>query len=73
MRCYLVTVPAVKDGKQPKRYAGTQADARKVREELVEEFDVKKSSITIEEVEVPTAKAELLAFINGLCKEVGAE
>ena len=73
MRCYLVQVPAVKDDKRPKRYAGTQADARKVREELAAEYDVKKSSITIEEAEVPTSKGELLEFINGLCKEIGAE
>ena len=73
MRCYLVQVPAVKDDKQPKRYAGTQADARKVREELAAEYDVKKSSITIEEAEVPTSKGELLEFINKLCKEIGVE
>lgn len=63
MRCYLVTGPGAK------RYASTNADARATRDELVERFSAKKKEATIEQTDVPTAKAELLEFINALCKE----
>lgn len=63
MRCYLV------QGSGRKRYAGTQADARSTRNTIVEETFCKRTEVTIEEVDVPTAKAELLDFINALCKE----
>ncbi len=64
MRCYQVTGPGAK------RYAATNADARATRDELVEQLGCKKKDIEIEQVEVPTAKAELLEFINGLCAEL---
>lgn len=64
MRCYLVTGPGAK------RYASTNADARATRDELVEQLGVKKKDVDIEQVDVPTAKAELLEFINGLCAEL---
>lgn len=61
MRCYLVTGPGAK------RYAATNADARAKRDELVERLGCKKKDIEIEQAEVPTAKADLLEFINSLC------
>jgi hypothetical protein len=64
MRCYLVTGPGAK------RYAATNADARNKREELVEQLGCKKKDVEIAQVEVPTAKAELLDFINELCTEL---
>lgn len=64
MRCYLVTGPGAK------RYASTNADARATRDQLVEQLGVKKKDVDIEQVDVPTAKAELLEFINGLCAEL---
>lgn len=64
MRCYLVTGPGVK------RYAATNADARAKRDELVEQLGCKKKDVEIEQAEVPTAKADLLEFINGLCAEL---
>ena len=64
MRCYQVTGPGAK------RYAATNADARTKRDELVEQLGCKKKDVEIEQVEVPTAKAELLEFINGLCAEL---
>lgn len=67
MRCYLVTGPGAK------RYAATNADARTTREELVEQLGCKKKDIEIEQTDVPTAKAELLDFINGFCKELDEE
>lgn len=63
MRCYLVQAPGAK------RYASTNADARATRDELVEQLSVKKKEVTIEQTDVPTAKAELLEFINALCAE----
>ena len=64
MRCYQVTGPGAK------RYAATNADARATRDELVEQLGCKKKDVEIEQVDVPTAKAELLEFINGLCAEL---
>jgi hypothetical protein len=48
------------------RYAGTQADARTERDAFVNDFGVKKSAVEIEEIEIPMAKPELLAWINAL-------
>lgn len=67
MRCYLVTGPGAK------RYAATNADARATRETLVEQLSCKKKDVDIEQVEVPTAKAELLEFTNELCAAVDAK
>ena len=64
MRCYLVTSPGVK------RYAATNADARTKRDELMALLNRKKKDVEIEQVDVPTAKADLLEFINGLCAEL---
>jgi hemoglobin-like flavoprotein len=64
MRCYLVKGPGAK------RYAATNADARAKRDELVEQLGCKKKDVEIEQAEVPTAKAELLDFINELCTEL---
>lgn len=64
MRCYFVTGPGAK------RYAATNADARAKRDELVEQLGCKKKDVEIEQAEIPTAKAELLEFVNGLCAEL---
>lgn len=71
MRLYLVTVPAgVNDAWFPKaRYAGTGAEATARRLSYFEAFrehGVKKSDITIEQVDVPTDKAGLLGYLNGI-------
>lgn len=55
-----------------RRFGATQADARAKRDELMEKFSIKKSACTIEEVEIPTAKADLLEFINGHMEEADA-
>lgn len=64
MRCYLVTGPGAK------RYAGTRADATATRNSIVEERGCKKNHVTISEAEIPTAKSELLDFVNGLMAEL---
>lgn len=63
MRCYLVTGPGIK------RYASTSADARALRDQLVEQLGIHKKDVDIDKAVIPTAKAELLKFINSLCAE----
>jgi alkanesulfonate monooxygenase SsuD/methylene tetrahydromethanopterin reductase-like flavin-dependent oxidoreductase (luciferase family) len=46
--------------------AGTQADARAKRDELVAKYDFKKKDVAIAEHELPTGKSDLLAAINEL-------
>lgn len=60
MRAYLVTC-----GKY-QRLAGTNADARALKKDLLETTGLKKSEATIAEHEVPTPKAELIQYINRL-------
>ncbi len=71
MRCYKVSAEVPGEGDDPVtkvQYAGTQADARLVRDEFVDEYGIKKKDVSIEDAEIPTAKSELLEFINGLLK-----
>jgi len=64
MRCYSVKAMG-KDGRIiGRRYAGTAALSREAREVLMATFGVKKKDVSIDEVEVPTAKADLLVFVN---------
>lgn len=64
MRCYLV------EGGGRKRYAGTAADAKQTRDDIMEETGVKKKETTISEAEVPDDKPGKLHFINELCAEL---
>jgi hypothetical protein len=69
MRAYKVSTEHNNDdgGKTPVfRYAGTNAEARQTRDAMVNDYGVKKKEVTIEDVDIPTSKAELLDFINGL-------
>ena len=74
MRCYKVSadVTAEVDGEEVEKtvvqYAGTQADARLVRDEFVDTHGIKKKDVSIEEAEIPVSKSELLEFINNLLK-----
>lgn len=53
-------------------WAGTQADARKARIEFEAKWKelpaAKRPKVTVEEVEVPTSKTELLAWLNANVK-----
>ena len=73
MKLYLITNPGleIKDfADSEKEYAGTQADARKVRIGFEAPYkDMKpkeRPEVTVEEVDVPTDKAGLLAHLNHL-------
>lgn len=49
------------------RWAGSEADARKTRVEMFENHGTSKvlrKEITIDAVEIPTKKADLLAWLN---------
>lgn len=63
MRLYKVTghvgIPAVKKTK----WVGSQADAASFRKELTD-AGAKRADIETAEVDVPTTKAELLAWLN---------
>ena len=63
MRAYLVS--AQPQGSTVKfLIASTQADAKEKRDELVDDLDIKKKDVNIEEIEIPNSKQELLDFIN---------
>ena len=47
-------------------YAGSEAEARKRRRELMLSTGLKLSDLTIEVVEIPTTKAALIAWLNEL-------
>ena len=67
MKCYLVTAPGAT------RYAATNALARETKAKLVEELGCKKSEVTIEQTEVPTAKHDLIAHLNEIMVSLDAE
>jgi hypothetical protein len=62
MRAYKVKAP------NAFRFAGSQSDASKRKVELVDQFGLKRAQATVEEIEVPTGKVELLEFLNELAK-----
>lgn len=71
MRCYKVsTVKLVTVGDAPPKsvfqYAGTNALAKEVRDGFMVRYAFKKKDVTIEMVEVPLAKGELISFLNEL-------
>lgn len=68
MKCYLVTAP-----NGAKRYAGTAALSKTARLELMEKYGVKKGQVIIKDAEIPAPKAEMLEFVNSLCKELDPE
>lgn len=45
-------------------WVGTQSDASKARTDFMEKYGLKRKEIHIEDVEVPTKKEELLAWLN---------
>lgn len=65
MRCYKIKAVG-KDGVVATRYAGTNADAKDTRDQLVQKTGLKKKDVSIDQDEVPMAKADLLDFINAL-------
>jgi len=48
------------------RFGGSMKEATDARQSLVDAYGVKKSSVSIDEVDVPTDKPGLLRFLNEL-------
>jgi hypothetical protein len=46
------------------RWAGSMADAREAKKLMMEDFELKRHQVDIDEIDVPTDKAGLLAFLN---------
>lgn len=65
MRAYKVSYSA--DGARMVRFGGSQGEAKDHRQTIVNELTgAKKSAVEIEEIDIPTGKTELLAFVNEL-------
>ena len=58
MRLYRIISPA------KIAWAGTEADARKVRTGFISDQGIKRTDTDVELTEVPTSKPELLKFLN---------
>ena len=56
-----------------KRFAASQADARVMRDAIVEEFDCKKAAVVVEPCDVPTKKPELIQFLNEAYAAIDAQ
>lgn len=64
MRAYRVT--ANTPNVFAERYAGSEAEARKIRADLTEAHGLVRKNTEIEMIEIPTSKADLLHFLNKL-------
>lgn len=69
MRCYKVVCVDDDTGEvKATKYAGTAAESKTIRQAFVDEYGVKKKDVDIEEVDIPTAKPALLAWVNANVK-----
>lgn len=68
MRAYHIKIVSGEgeEGKTIQAFAGSNAEAIKARRAMMTANDVKLHDVDIEEIEIPTSKPELLAFINSL-------
>ena len=70
MKLYKITATGKPDSETPDsetHWVGTQADAASKRKQLVAD-GYKRAEVYTDEVDVPTDKAGLLAFLNAGCK-----
>lgn len=65
MKLYRISAQSAEGADQPVVWVGTQSDAGKARKTFVE-GGFKRAEITTEEVDVPTNKEGLIAFLNSL-------
>ena len=65
MKLYRIVAASEKGADIITRWVGTQSDAAKTRKELVAD-GFKRAELSTEEVDVPTNKEGLIAFLNGL-------
>lgn len=45
-------------------FAGSEAEARRIRTDWMERFDLKRKDIEVKQVDIPTTKVELLGWLN---------
>lgn len=67
MRCYKI------HGNGYTRFAGSQGDARAVRQSLANDSGKGKLSFSIDQVEIPINKDGLLAALNDLAEKADPE
>jgi hypothetical protein len=66
----LYRITAIEDGETlATRFAGSNADARQQRAELIEKFKLQKKQVDIEAEDFPTNKTGLLEQLNVLCQQ----
>lgn len=65
MKLYKITANQV--GAPVAQFVGSQAEASKLRKELVSDLGFKRADISTEEVDVPTSKKELIEWLNRNC------
>lgn len=64
MRAYLLNYAV--DGAPKKKIADTQKGARTLRREIMAESSLKLNDIAIEQIEIPSKKADFLTWLNGV-------
>ena len=45
-------------------FAGFEAEARRIRTDWMERFDLKRKDIEVKQVDIPTTKSELIGWLN---------
>ena len=69
MRCYHLSANVEAGDKLIQRYVGTQAEVRQTKEEWASEYGIKKTAVSVVEVDVPMEKAKLIGFLNDLLEK----
>lgn len=64
MKLYRITYTRPNALAMTVRWAGTQADATHTRMDVMAQDGLKRKEIGIEDIEIPTKKEELLAWLN---------
>lgn len=67
MRAYKVTAALPGQGQLTEvKFVGSLAEVTKARQGFVDQYSIKSRDTTYKEVDIPTSKPDLLAFINAL-------
>lgn len=70
MKAHKVKAENPNNGRPCVAFAGSQTEARQARQKMVDVLGIKKTSVTTNEVDIPTGKDGLLKFINDLAVEL---
>lgn len=69
MRCYHLSANFEAGAKLVQKYVGTQADVRQTKEEWSAAYGIKKTAVSVVEVDVPMEKAKLIGFLNDILEK----